>query len=145
MWALADLVAKVRITHSEVEAYTSPSVRNHTVHHAEVLTVLKGKTRRGEVVSFLQVAGQLETKDAIIRVTDEEPLSPGEYIVFVRYAPGGTSLHLIGDVDGAYKLVNGFIEPQGKFTAFAQQYRGMPEDRFVREIETVAARKGKRQ
>lgn len=36
-------------------------------------------------------------------------------------------------------------EPQGKFTGFAQQHRGMSEERFVREIEAVAAREGKRQ
>jgi hypothetical protein len=145
MRALADLVAKVRITHSEVEALTAAhSVRIHTVHHAQVLTVLKGTARAGDPITFCQVAGQLETKDAIVRVMDEEPLTPGDYIVFVRHAPGDASLHLIGDVDGAYKLVNGFIEPLGKFTGFAQQHRGMSEERFVREIEAVAARERKK-
>src|SRR5207302_10559724 len=104
----------------------------------------KGTARADAPIAFGQGAGQLRTKDAILLVTDEGPLAPDDYLVFVRHAPGDASLHLIGDVDGAYKLVNGFIEPQGKFTGFARQYRGMSEERFVREIEAVGARERKK-
>jgi hypothetical protein len=142
MWSLADLVAKVRLTSSTVEA--TPSGRIRTEHHAEVLRVFKGTAAIGDAVAFLQVAGQLETADAIIRVSDEEPLVPGTYIVFLRNAPLENRLCLIGDVDGAYKLVKGFLEPEGKFTSFARQYCGLSEERFVSEIEAVAARARRR-
>jgi hypothetical protein len=144
MWSQADLVAKVRISRSEVEAIPGAhTTRIHTVHHAEVLRVLKGTAKAGASVSFVQVAGQLETKEAVIRVADEEPLTAGEYIIFVRRAPYDTWLHLIGDVDGAYKVVNGLIEAQGRFTSFAREHSGLSEERFLREIDAVAARAGR--
>jgi hypothetical protein len=146
MWEMARLVAKVRITSSEARALPSPAgalPRIDTLHHATVVRVLKGDVRSGASVSFAQVAGQLDVGEAIIRVTDEEPLAKGDYIVFLQTSPNDSQLHLIGDVDGAYKVRDGYIEPQGRFTAFSQQHRGLSERRFVDEIEAVAAKSRK--
>jgi hypothetical protein len=93
-------------------------------------------------LSFAQVAGQLDVGEAIVRVTDEEPLSKGDYIVFLQTS-ANDSQHLIGDVDGAYKVHDRFIEPQGRFTTFSQAHRGLSERRFIEEIEALAAKSPK--
>lgn len=146
MWQMAGVVAKVRIANSEVRALPSPAgalPRINTIHHATVIRAFKGDVRSGASISFAQVAGQLDVGEAIIRVMDEEPLPKGDYIVFLQTSPKDTQLRLIGDVDGAYKVHDGYIEPQGRFTAFAQQHRGLSERRFVDEIEAVAAKSPK--
>lgn len=139
MWQQSDVVAKVRITRSIVRPTDpSPVPRIETLHHATVITVFKGAVKAQSALSFAQVAGQLETATAIVRVADEEPLAPGDYIVFLRRTPLDPQLRLIGDVDGAYKVTNGFIQPQGRFTAFAKEHRGLSEPRFVAEITDIS-------
>src|SRR5437867_145527 len=60
MWSEADLVAKVRIARSQVVGLKSPhTVRVITVHHADLLNVLKGTAKVGSEVMLIQVAGQL--------------------------------------------------------------------------------------
>jgi hypothetical protein len=141
MWQVADVVAKVRITRSIVRPTdSSPVPRIETLHRATVLAVFKGEVKAHSEVSFTQVAGQLETATAIVRVADEEPLAPGDYVVFLRRTPLDPQLRLVGDVDGAYKVNNGFIEPQGRFTSFAKEHRGLSERRFVAEITAIGHR-----
>jgi len=146
MWQMAAVVAKVRIVSSETRALPSPAgalPRINTFHRATVLRVFEGNVRPGASISFAQVAGQLDVGPAIIRVTDEEPLAPGDYFVFLQTSPNDSELHLIGDIDGAYRVRNGFIEPQGHFTLFSQTHRGLSERRFIDEIEMVGAKSQK--
>jgi hypothetical protein len=146
MWRSADVVAKVAIIRSDVHAIPGPVgavPRIQTLHRATVRKVLKGGLTSGSSISFTQVAGELDLGTVIVRVTDEEPLAAGDYIVFLQKTPNDPYLHLVGDVDGAYKVTHGYIEPQGRFTAFAKEHRGLSERRFVEEIEAVAARSPK--
>lgn len=140
LWDSSDVVARVRIDASHVEGVgTTPLVV--TEHRARALRVFKGSLRAGQTITFAQSAGDLELPTKTIHVAGAVPLQTGfEYVVFLRKWPAGGAYTLTGDRSGAFKIVNGIVQPQGG-GKIADEHRNLAERRFIDELEHAAARR----
>jgi|SRR5947209_3350343 len=149
MWESADTVAEVRIESSIPTAITRlpfhgrerlPLVR--TLHTSTVLRVLKGALNPGSTIVFSQQAGEVELSDHIVRIDGPPPLATQQrYVVFLRrqQQPAGDDWLLLGERDGAFKLHDGRVEPQG-FGRVAKEHVNLRERAFNDELQRLAAR-----
>jgi hypothetical protein len=102
------------------------------------LSLLLGLAAHAHV--FSQSAGQLELPDKVIRVAGVEPLPAGDrYVVFLRRHETVGPWILAGERDGAFKLNDGRVQPQG-FGVVAQEQSNVTERQFDDELERVARR-----
>ncbi|MEA2235875.1 MAG: hypothetical protein QOC81_599 [Thermoanaerobaculia bacterium] len=150
MWESADAVVEVRIDSSEVKGIDRPGIAGRpqlphvrTYHTSEVLRVIKGDVGKRSTIVFTQSAGQLELPDKIIRVADVEPLPSGErYVVFLRRPNSAGPWILLGERDGAFRLREGRVQPQG-FGPVAREQANVTERQFGDQLERVAVRSPK--
>jgi hypothetical protein len=144
MWDVADAVVDVQIESSVVKSISRPDSGGRpriphirTFHTSKVLRVIKGDFRASTIV-FSQSAGQLELSDKIIRIADSEPLAAGaRYVVFLRRNENSGPWTLVGERDGAFKLENGRLKPQG-FGIVAKEQSNITERQFRDELDRVA-------
>jgi hypothetical protein len=149
MWESADAVAEVRIDASTAKAIARPAFHGreqlpsiHTLHTSRVLRVLKGNLKPGSTLSFSQQAGEVELADRLIRVGGPPPLAAQQrYVVFLRRQPpsAGEEWGLLGERDGAFKLHDGSVDPQG-FGRVAKEHVNLRESAFNDELQRVAER-----
>lgn len=149
MWESADAVAEVRIESSIPTAIARlpfqgrerlPLIR--TLHTSTVLRVLKGALKPGSTIVFSQQAGEVELSDRIVRIDGPRPLETQQrYVVFLRrqQQPAGDDWLLLGERDGAFKLHDGRVEPQG-FGRVAKEHVNLRERSFNDELQRLAAR-----
>jgi hypothetical protein len=136
----ADDIVQVRINGREVKGVGSvPYVR--TFYTANVLRSFKGGTAKGAQITFTQFTGELELRDQILRAAGRPPLDVGsEYIVFLkRTAPEWGGRLLVSDVQGAYGVRDGRVEPKGTDHVSLEQ-RNVTERNFIDEIDRVGRR-----
>jgi hypothetical protein len=137
MWETSDAIVDVQVASSEVKGIGDRQVYVRTAFISKVLRVYKGNIQKGASIVFTQAAGQLELPDKIIRVDGVEPLGVGErYVVFLRHHDTLGPWILVGERDGAFKVRNGSIQPQG-FTHVAEEHRNLSELSFTDELERV--------
>jgi len=140
MYDASDAVLDVRITESTGKVVTGQ--RPRTFYTASVLRVMKGESNNALPVVFSQAAGEVELADRILRSNDTHTLAVGErYVVFLRrHEPYGGYI-LTGEREGAFRILNGRIEPQGAL-AVAHEQRDLTERQFNDELEMLARRAG---
>jgi len=136
MYEQSDAIADVRIVSSEGKAVAGLHPR--TFYTATVLHAFKSGLKDGQTVVFSQAAGEVELADRILRSNDLHTLSVGErYIVFLRrHDPYGGYI-LTGEREGAFKVSDGRIDPQGDGSVASEQ-RNLTKRQFDDEIERVA-------
>ena len=149
MWEAADAVAEVRIDSSSAKAMARPSFHGreqlpsvHTLHTSTVLRVLKGDLKPESTILLSQQAGEVELADRVVRIDGPPPLAAQQrYVVFLRKQPqpsGGEWL-LLGERDGAFKLHDGRVDPQG-FGRVAKEHVNLREGAFNDELQRIAGR-----
>jgi hypothetical protein len=142
MWARSDAVARVRILSSEAKAIGTDPVHVYTEARAQVLDVFKGNARPGTTITFLQNAGEVETRTQIIRVEGVTPLPiKREYVVFLTHSQPLEAMLLSYDVDGAFEIRDGRVLPQGH-SVVAQEQRNLAERKFVAQLARLRDRDG---
>lgn len=140
MYDRSDAVMDVRIIASTGKVVAGQ--RPRTFYTANVLHVFKGESNQTPPVVFSQAAGEVELPDKILRSNDTHTLTVGErYVVFLRrHEPYGGYI-LTGEREGAFKILNGRIEPQGTL-AVAHEQRELTERQFNDELDMLARRAG---
>ena len=147
MWDAADAVVEVEIESSAVKGIDRPALYGRpqlpfvrTFHTSRVLRVLKGDVKKGATLVFSQSAGQLELPDKFVRVAGFEPLAAGgRYVVFLRKQKTFGPWILAGERDGAFRLREGRVQPQG-MGAVAREQSNVTERQFGDELDRVARR-----
>jgi hypothetical protein len=140
LYRSADDIVQIHVNRSEVKGVgNAPHVR--TFYTATVARTLKGNARKGSEITFSQFTGELELTDKIIRAAGQPPLETAErYIVFLKHSGPEWGGHiLVGDVQGAYGIRHGRVEPQGTDSVSLEQ-RNVTENNFIDEIDRVARR-----
>jgi hypothetical protein len=135
MYDASDAVVDLRIISSEAKAVAGLP---RTYYTATVLRALKSGLTKGQTIVFSHAAGEVELPDKILRANDLHTLSVGErYVVFLRrHEPYGGYI-LTGEREGAFRVSNGRIDPQGEGSVAADQ-RNVTERQFDDEIDRVA-------
>ena len=136
LYGTSEEVLDVQVTTSEVRGVgTAPFVR--TLYTATVLRPIKAALQKGQTVVFSQGTGELELPDRILRAGGGAPLAVGErYIVFLgRNATFGRAL--MGEREGAFKVRDGRIDPQGS-GSLSETQRDLSERQFIDELERIA-------
>jgi hypothetical protein len=147
MWDSADAVAEVRIESSVVKGIDVPDIsgRPHlpdvrTFHTSRVLRVFAGAVAKDSTIVFTQAAGQLELADKILRFYGVDPLPVGDrYVVFLHWLESRGVWTLAGERDGAFRLYEGRVQPQG-FGVVAQQQRNVSERQVDDELNRISRR-----
>jgi hypothetical protein len=138
LYETSETIVDVRVVSSEAKVVVGRFPR--TFYTATVLRAFKGDLKPGQSVIFSQAAGEVELPDRILRNGDSHTLSVGEhYIVFLRLHEPYGGYVLTGDRAGAFKVINGHIEPQGDGVV-ADQQRNLTERQFGDEIEMISHR-----
>jgi hypothetical protein len=149
LWGEAEVIAHVRVIGSRPQA-TSDGRFVHTHHRAKVLDVLKSDISvdcaaqasepsacapaAGHELLFLQQAGEIETADAVIRLADTVPLSPGsEYILFLRWDAYQKAFLPFFGPNGVFEVRDSALHPTG-VSDIAQEQRGRSVDAFKEEV-----------
>jgi hypothetical protein len=138
MFEASDEVIEVQILSSVAKSVGDPGNPHvRTFYTAKVLRIRKG-TPHGQVV-FTQAVGEVEFPDHILR-TEGEALTTGQrYVVFLRRDDYFGGRMLVGERDGAFKIRNGHIEPQG-FGKLADEQRNLTERSFGDELDRLSKR-----
>jgi len=139
MYSEADEVLDVQILSSSVKGVggdlANPIVRTFYVGRV----IQKRKGNPPHQVVFTQSAGDLEFPDHILRANGV-PLKVGErYIVFLRLNARFGGRMLVGEENGAFRVVNGRIQPQG-FGKIAEEQRNLTERSFADELDRISRR-----
>jgi hypothetical protein len=147
MWESADVVAEVLIESSVVKGIDVPDISGRpqlpqvrTFHTSRVLRVLAGDVAKGSRIVVMQIAGQLELADKVLRIEGFAPLAAGDrYVVFLRRLESRGVWTLVGDREGAFKLKDGRVQPQGRGVVALEQSNVTERD-FQDELDRVARR-----
>lgn len=135
MYDASDAIVDVRVLSSEGKAVAGSP---RTYYTATVLRALKSGLEKGQTIVFSQAAGEVELADKILRANELRTLSAGErYVVFLRRDEPYGGYILTGEREGAFRVNNGRIDPQGEGSVAAEQ-RNLTERQLNDEIDRVA-------
>jgi len=135
MFQEADAIVDVNIVSSETKGLgANPKVR--TFYDASVRRVLKGQIDTTHI-HFSHAAGTLELPDKILKA-DADPLHVGQrYILFLyRDKPQLGGWTVLGEIEGAFKVRDGRVEPEGHGRVAVMQ-RNLSERAFDGELRQL--------
>lgn len=138
------VIARVHINGSRVCATPTTGGNPPTIfteYTANVIEAFRGSVRVGKPITFMQICGEYEDANSIVRVEGATPLTvDADYVVFLRYVPSRGVYALTGEREGVFKVCRGTIDPQGESTIAAER-EGLSEKRFVQELRRTIARR----
>jgi hypothetical protein len=138
------VIARVHINASRVRATPTTGGNPPTIfteYRASVTEAFRGSIRTGKQITFMQVCGEYEDANNIVRVAGAQPLAvDADYVVFLRYVPSRGIYALTGEREGVFKVCRGAIDPQGE-SMIAAEREGLSEKRFVQELRRAIARR----
>ncbi len=142
LWSESDAVIHVKVLGGravgrKIPQLERPSTAVHTDHRVRVLEVFRGpvelETLGEKDLTVIQVAGEIETIDQIIRIADEVPLSRGsEYVLFLKWHPTFEKYQLWQGRFGIFENDKGVIRPQSDYRTEA--HNGKPAAAFFQEL-----------
>ena len=138
------VIARVHINGSRVRATPTTGAHSPTIfteYTASVTETFRGGARSGKRITFMQVCGEYEDANNIVRVEGAEPLTvDADYVVFLRYVPSRGIYALTGEREGVFKVRRGAIDPEGE-SLIATEREGISEKQFVQELRRAIARR----
>jgi hypothetical protein len=135
MFQDADAIVDVNVLSSEVKGL-GPNPKVRTFYTAKVNRVLKGHSDNNQI-TFSHAAGTLELPDRILRGA-AKPLEDGQrYILFLyRDKPQLGGWTVLGEIEGAFRVRDGRVEPEGRGRV-AEQQRNLSERAFEGELRQL--------
>jgi hypothetical protein len=137
------VIARVHLNGSHVCATPTTGDNPPTIfteYTAIVTESFRGSVHTGKRITFMQVCGEYEDANSIVRVEGAEPLAvDADYVVFLRYVPSRGIYALTGEREGVFKVCRGEIDPQGE-SLIAVKREGVSWKRFVQELRRVIER-----
>lgn len=109
-----------------------------TVNRVEVLQSFKGSTHTGGTLTIRQGGGRIDRGDYIDHMSFNQllPLNVGdEYVLFIHVDSAGSHT-IVGSEEGAFRVRNGRVEPQGDAGA-ANTWQGQPASAFFQALRAL--------